>query len=743
MDVDKQIREAVRNGSQESIEDVRFTKEMELRIRGAIAQNKHKNRNRIFMAGSLAACLAVTAVGMHQQGWFPQMPSGKNLASAVATTATDKKNTEAKQNSVKVSAEEAILPLKKAIPPLSKMTIRVDSTSHGISDLTLMEGNHARASVAYDIQTGQIESFMINGERPDPYPENWDEKSVKLPSAKTAESAANAFLQRFLGEESKSYQHLATETYVNEFWEESIWQSVSYQRVENGKPVPFDILSVRINTKEQVAFFGRLNKNEQAFLTKLTDAMPDLNPSLLLFEKGRNRDGISLTVGKVNQEGHQASLQIVGNGQALESYSIEEKDKKKEPSWKQAKGAKALEQERQFLNKLLGDDSENYRLEDESKPGVYQRYHNGVPVLSDEIRMTTDESGLLRYFRMEPITFEASQYPDVSTAVSEKVAIKELSEHMKLRYVQMLDASSGEKVEKGKPVLEYTPAVSFMQKGREDGTEWHIDAISGKIAYGTGNNGLAYDQLNTKKAHAIQSPNEYVKIRSKEEAKALLQAEFGIEVDDSTYRENKIDRNGRKEYVWNDKNDKYIGVEVIAETGSVVGLGTPRSNTAVTVKREQAEEAALAFLHKYVDPGVTEVQLAQVIQPGDANPVSSGEWEFRYFMSKGGIPVLDDDNPDPAYSVTVDPSTGKVTKFHNFRETHELVELPASDSIVSKDEAVQEFLRVMPLRLVYLMKDVDRKPLPQPKLAYVPWSGEELANKTVTIDAVTGKIIAD
>ncbi|WP_429843189.1 YcdB/YcdC domain-containing protein [Brevibacillus sp. FIR094] len=743
MDIDKQMREAVRSGSQESIEDVRFTKEMELRIRGEIAQNKHKNRNRLFMAGSLAACFAVTAVGMHQQGWFPQMPSGKNLASAVSTTATDKKNTEAKQNSVKVSPEEAILPLKKAITAISKTTIRVDSTSHGISDITLLEGNNARASVAYDIQTGQIESFIINGERPDPYPENWDETSVKMPSAKTAESVANAFLQSFLGEESKSYQYLGTDTYLNEFWEESIWLSVSYQRMENGKPVPYDILSVRINSKEQVSFFGRLNKSEQAFFTKLTAAMPDLNPSLLLFDKEKNRDGMSLAVGNVNKEGHQASLRIVGNGQALESYSIEEKDKKDESSWKQAKGAKAVEQERQFLNNLLGADSENYRLEDESKPGVYQRYHNGLPVLSDEIHMTTDESGLLRFFRKEPETFDPSQYPDVSTAVSEEVAIQELSEHMKLRYVQNLDARSDERVEKGRPVLEYTPGVSFMQKGREDGMEWHIDATSGKIAYGTGDNGLAFDQLDTKEAHAFQSPKEYVKVRSKEEAKALLQAEFGIQVDDSTYGENKIDRNGRKEYVWNDKNDKYIGVEVIGETGSVVGLGTPRSNTAVTVNRKQAEEAALAFLHKYVDPGVTEVQLAQVIQPGGANPVSSGEWEFRYFMSKDGIPVLDDDNPDAAYSVTIDPSTGKVTKFHNFRETHDLVELPVSDNIVSKDKAVQEFLRVMPLKLVYLMKDVDRKTLRQPKLAYVPWSNEELANKTVTIDAVTGKIIVD
>ncbi|MFF0827070.1 YcdB/YcdC domain-containing protein [Brevibacillus sp. NPDC003359] len=742
MDVDKQMREAVRNGSQESIEEVRFTKEMELRIRGAIAQNKHKNRNRIFMAGSLAACLAVTAVGMHQQGWFPQMPSGKNLANAVATTATNKKNTEAKQNSVKVSPEEAILPLKKAIPAISKTTIRVDSTSHGISDITLMEGNNVRASVAYDIQTGKIESFMINGERPD-YPENWDETSVKMPAAKTAESVANAFLQSFLGEESKSYQHLGTETYVNEFREESIWLSVSYQRMENGKPVPYDILSVRINSKEQVSFFGRLNKSEQAFFTKLTDAMPDLNPSLLLFDKEKSRDGMSIAVGNVNKEGHQASLQIVGNGQALESYSIEEKDEKEEPSWKQAKGAKAVEQERQFLNKLLGADSENYRLEDESKPGVYQRYHNGLPVLSDQIRMTTDESDLLRFFRKEPDTFDPSQYPDVSTAVSEEVAIQELSEHMKLRYVQNPRIRPESKQgEKWQPILEYTPAVSFMQRGREDGTEWHIDATSGKIVYGTGDNGLAYDQLNTKKAHPIESPKEYVKVRSKDEAKALLQAEFGVQVEGLTYRESVRERDGRKEYVWYDKNDKYIDVEVIAETGSVVGLGTPRSDTAVTVKRQQAEEAAFAFLHKYVDPGVKEVQLAQVIQPGEANPVSTGEWEFRFFMSKDGIPVQDREQK-AAYSVTVDPSTGKVTKFDNYRETHELVELPASDKIISKDKAVEEYLRVMPLKLVYLMKDVDGQKLPQPKLAYVPWSEEKLANKFMALDAVTGKIIAD
>ncbi|UED72967.1 YcdB/YcdC domain-containing protein [Brevibacillus sp. DP1.3A] len=736
MDVDKQIREVVRSASEESVEEVRFTKEMELRIRGAIAQNKHKNRNRIFVAGSLAACLAVTAVGMHQQGWFPQLPNGKNVTNAIATTATKTNNKEANPNSVKVSPEEAILPLKKAIPALSKMTIRVDRTSYGFSNLTLLEGDNARAKVAYDIQTGQIESFTIDGDR-------GEQKEEKLPSAKTAEKAASAFLQAFLGEESKTYQLVETQIYTDEYKVKGPWMSVNYQRMENGQRVPFDVLSVGIDQHEQVTFFGRLNKSEQAFFTKLTDAVPDLNPSLLLLDKEKNHDGMLVILGKMNKEGHQVSLAIYGNGQALESYMLLYRDKKEAASRKEAEGAKALEQERQFLNKLLGADSENYRLLDANNPGLYLRYYNGLPVLSDEISIVTTDSGHVQYFRKEPVSFEPSRYPDVSTAVSEEVAIKELSEHMKLRYVQNPRIRPESKQgEKWQPILEYTPAVSFMQRGREDGTEWHIDATSGKIVYGTGDNGLAYDQLNTKKAHPIESPKEYVKVRSKDEAKALLQAEFGVQVEGLTYRESERERDGRKKYVWYDKNDKYIGVEVIAETGSVVGLGTPRSNAAVTVKRQQAEEAAFAFLHKYVDPGVKEVQLAQVIQPGEASPVSSGEWEFRFFLSKDGIPVQDREQK-AAYSVTVDPSTGKVTKFDNYRETHELVELPASDKIISKDKAVEEYLRVMPLKLVYLMKDVDGQKLPQPKLAYVPWSEEKLANKFMALDAVTGKIIAD
>ncbi|MGG4443581.1 YcdB/YcdC domain-containing protein [Brevibacillus fortis] len=736
MDVDKQIREAVQSASEESVEEVRFTKEMESRIRGAIAQNKHKNRNRLFMAGSLAACLAVTAVGLHQQGWFPQMPSGKNITNAVATTTTNKKNTEANQNSVKVSPEEAVLPLKKTIPALSKMTIRVDRTSYGFSELTLLEGDTERANVAYDIQTGQIESFTMIGDRT-------EQKDAKLPSAKSAENAAKAFLQVFLGEESKSYQHIETQIYTDEHMVKGPWMSVNYQRMENGQPVPFDVLSVGIDQREQVAFFGRLNKSEQDFFTKLTDAVPDLNPSLLLLDKEKNHDGMLVILGKMNKEGHQVSLVIYGKGQALESYMLLYRDEKEAASRKEAEGAKALEQERQFLNKLLGADSENYRLLDGNNPGLYLRYYNGLPVLSDEISIVTTDSGHVQYFRKEPVPFEPSRYPDVSTAVSEEVAIQELSEHMKLRYVQNPRIRPESKQgEKWQPILEYTPAVSFMQRGREDGTEWHIDATSGKIVYGTGDNGLAYDQLNTKKAHPIESPKEYVKVRSKDEAKALLQAEFGVQVEGLTYRESVRERDGRKEYVWYDKNDKYIGVEVIAETGSVVGLGTPRSDTAVTVKRQQAEEAAFGFLHKYVDPGVKEVQLAQVIQPGEANPVSTGEWEFRFFMSKDGIPVQDREQK-AAYSVTVDPSTGKVTKFDNYRETHELVELPASDKIISKDKAVEEYLRVMPLKLVYLMKDVDGQKLPQPKLAYVPWSEEKLANKFMALDAVTGKIIVD
>lgn len=721
MELDQGLREAVREAGKAAASEVKFTREMEERIRMEVGKKKHKNRNRVVMAGSLAACLALTVLGV-REGFLPSMSPQKNGTSTAAANQTDKTAEQA------VSPEQALAPLKKAVPELGGVTLRKGETLDGVALVTMLQKDRAIGQVAYDTRTGRIESYLLDAS-------NDGEKTTIAPAQ--AEKVAQAFLQTALGEEAKAYAHQATEVYADEDWRNGTWMNVSYQRLENGKPVPFDVLTVQVDKKERVAFFGRLNEQEQKLFAKFAASVPELNPSPVVYNKQLTRDGWALVLGKVNDEGKTAMVSEIGNGQDIDLYRIQ-RDRNEEAQKPNA--AEALKQAKQLLGRLLGADSANYRHVESNSAEKFMRYHSGLPVMNDVLDIELGSSGRLLMFSKPTRAYPPSSFPDASEAVAKSAAENELAANMKLVYVQHMADGKALK----QPTLEYRAAVSFFQQGRPVFLDWYIDAHSGKINYGTGNNGFAYDQLQREQpqADAFETNEQPVIVRTKEEAKALLQTEFGVNVEGMSYRESVDDHQTNKSFNWTDSKDRWHEVTIDTKTSQVVGLRVPRTDTQVTVKREQAEQTAVFFLAKYADPGVKEVQLAQVMEPGTANPVSSGNWVFRYVMSKDGIPVLDK-GPDAAYEVSVDPSTGKVNSFRNWRETHKLTELPSSAEVVSKQKAAESFLRVMPLRLVYLLKDQENDWLDRPRLAYIPWSEEELASSFITIDAKSGEAVIE
>ncbi|KZE52869.1 hypothetical protein AV540_09655 [Brevibacillus parabrevis] len=721
MELDQGLREAVREAGKAAASEVKFTREMEERIRMEVGKKKQKNRNRMFMVGSIAACLAVTAWGVQEGGMLPLSPQGSEVS--VATANNTKKTT-----GNEISPEQALAPLKKAVPELGSITLRKAETLDGITLVTLLQKDRAIGQVAYDTQTGRIESYLLDAS-------NDGEKTTIAPAE--AETVAQAFLLTALGEEARAYEHQATEVYSDEDWRHGTWMNVSYRRLENGKPVPFDVLTVQVDKKERVAFFGRLNQQEQKLFAKFAAAVPELNLSPVVYNKELTKDGWALVLGKVNDEGKTAMVSEIGNGQDIDLYRIQ-RDRNEEAQ--EPNQAEALQQAKQFLGRLLGADSENYRHVESNSAEKFMRYHSGLPVMNDVLDIEMGSSGSLLMFSKPTRTYSPSSFPDASEAVAKSVAENELAANMKLVYVQHMSEGNALK----QPTLEYRAAVSFFQQGRPFFLDWYIDAHSGKINYGTGNNGFAYDQLQREQpqADAFETHEQPVTVRTKEEAKALLQTEFGVNVEGMSYRESVDDHQKNKSFNWTDSKDRWHEVTIDAKTSQVVGLRVPRTDTQVTVKREQAEQAAVFFLDKYADWGVKEVQLVQVMEPGEANPVSSGNWVFRYVMSKDGIPVLDK-GPDAAYEVSVDPATGKVNSFRNWRETHKLIELPSSAEVVSKQKAAESFLRVMPLKLVYLLKDQENEWLDRPRLAYIPWSEEALASNFITIDAKSGEVVIE
>jgi len=315
---------------------------------------------------------------------------------------------------------------------------------------------------------------------------------------------------------------------------------------------------------------------------------------------------------------------------------------------------------------------------------------------------------------------------------------------MKLRYIERSvvkrDPETHQVIEE-RPLLDYTPTVTHVQMGEIRTLNWYIDAGTGKVERGMGNNGIDYDRRTTHEPIRLKAAKPTM-IKTKEEAARLLTDQFGVKVTGLpvSEREGKS-RFGAKQHVfqWQTNNEKRLEVVTNAKTGQVEEIYIPRVDGKITVSQQDALKEAIATLEKYVDPGVTEVQISQILEPQEANPVNSGNWHFSFFKSQDGVPVIEQ-YPDLAYQVSVDPSTGKVNGFQNLTQWKDKIVLPDKSQVVPVKEAVQEYLKVMPLQLAYTLKGVDGEKLSEPKLIYVSIGTKENADKHIYLNAITGKV---
>ncbi|USG65020.1 peptidase [Brevibacillus ruminantium] len=723
MDVDKELREAVQNSSRKVVQDVTFTPELEKRIYDQLATRRKKS-SRIYMFGTIAACLAL-ALGVWT-GMPAEFKEGWQQSASILS-----------EQKAKAMVQKALQPLQTAIPELSSYQLEIKDTASGTIQAVLRKSDREFAKVAINRTSQDVEVFK------------WTtgETDLQAPSEEMAKEKATAFLRTFLGEKSEQYRQVAArEIYrpQNGYLELDVnGMYVAFKQTGNGKGATSSDLSVWVDGSGRIVSYGYINQDEQALLAKLEKALPEWKADYVLANKDASSSGHALTLAGADKKGHTALVSVGRDGHTLLSYQVGRMgDQVDPPEW--APKSLALEKANQFLQQILEKDWKNYRETGNTDIPRYRRYHDGLPVLEDHLYVAVDREGRVLGYGKSVDQIDLARLPDPSKALPLQDAKQAVAENMKLRYIENVvfkrDPVTREPVEAG-PLLEYTPAVAYLQMGDTRSLYWYIDAETGKIRYGLGNNGMEYDQLSTHEPIRMGTGKpDQPAVKTKEEAARLLTDEWGVHLQGLKLHEyDREDGRKQKVYKWETKDQKRLEVVTDGQTGRVIQVEIPRTDTQITVSQQDAFQEAIRVLKTYTDPGVEEVQLSQVIEPGQSTPVSSGDWQFEFIKSHEGVPVLEQ-NANEAYIVTVDPSTGKANGFLNRTDMTAAVALPDKKRAISVEQAAQAYLNIMPLQLAYTLKGVEGEKLVEPKLIYVPMN-EEYAERIIHLDAITGKAV--
>ncbi|MGE5701574.1 MAG: peptidase [Clostridia bacterium] len=729
MELEKAFREAVREAGDRIVGNARMNPGLEKRIRHSIEQGKRKQQRGLFMSTAVVACLVVAFVIMSPLRFFDQ--TGQEETSSLPTTAQPQVE---QPRYTKEWADKAVQPLMKAVPQLDGFRMLTMESSPIYIGLQLRNHEDSYAYVTFNNRNGELETFALEKPRL---------ATEKAPSRDGAVQKATSFLRALLGEASDNYAVASSKEVSIDGLQNARAINVTFQNGKK-KAAPPDTISVWVDGAGQVIAFNRINEQEQALLERLQQAIPGFGPELVLKQKRPHGQGYTITVENTNEQNQTVLISTSGNksGETLIGFSYENQaGRGNRPSAEQR--AAAVGKATDFLQQILGKDSASYKPISYYEPTTFQRYHNGLPVLGDQIQVFVDDKGSVQDFQKREEIFDPASFPDPAEAISVEQAEHTLQTQMKLRYIELFAISRDPKSRKPleiRPLLEYTPAISSLQMGRHPSQQWMIDAKTGRMKYGLGSNGMDYDRHDSHPPFRVNAPKQYVTVSSKAEAEHLLLTAMGANLKDLTYQES-TDPRGMTVYQWTTKEDRAFRVTTDANNGRVVEISKPRVDTANTVSEQEARQAALSFLERFIDPGVEEVQLSQVIVSGEGNPVRSGDWEFEFLKSHDGIPVIQE-YPNEAYIVTVDPSTGKANGFLRRSEKWEqATDLPDRSKVVSVQEAVAEYVKYLPLQLAYTVRDESGDRLAAPALVYVPMSEERYAEKYIHLDAISGKVV--
>ncbi|MCO1602515.1 YcdB/YcdC domain-containing protein [Desulfosporosinus nitroreducens] len=183
-------------------------------------------------------------------------------------------------------------------------------------------------------------------------------------------------------------------------------------------------------------------------------------------------------------------------------------------------------------------------------------------------------------------------------------------------------------------------------------------------------------------------------------------------------------------------NSKYINARVSATTGELLGfaISTQQNDkTEVKLDRAAAQKLAEEFLKKVQPERFSQVVLdpeTDLISKMSPEPWNNQAFSYRRVVN--GV-----DFPENGMIINVDPVAGIVTNFElNWSE----YDLPGLSGILSKDKAVESFLKARPLTLTYVR--IYSNGIPGDlRLVYLPIAKDRSIPISNILDAKSGELL--
>ena len=287
-----------------------------------------------------------------------------------------------------------------------------------------------------------------------------------------------------------------------------------------------------------------------------------------------------------------------------------------------------------------------------------------------------------------------------------------------------------------------------LQLGPED---WLATGSSGIGGMGSAKeNGAASDS----KGAPVLSPQEQqevertAKLLKRDEAISAVQRWIGIP-DNLTLRSANLGTDWRNAdmHVWSfdwsntgsengEGKPQYLSARVSAANGELLGFNIsypPTEKPETTLDQSALQKLAEEFLKRVQPNRFSQVGLDT--ENSSNAKISPEPWNNQYFSYHrvaNGV-----DFPGNGMTVNIEPAAGVITGYElNWSES----DLPGLSGVLSKDRAVESFLKVRPLTLVYVR--IYSKGLPgNLRLVYLPVGPDPSIPLSNTMDAKSGELL--
>ncbi|WP_047153440.1 YcdB/YcdC domain-containing protein [Aneurinibacillus tyrosinisolvens] len=379
---------------------------------------------------------------------------------------------------------------------------------------------------------------------------------------------------------------------------------------------------------------------------------------------------------------------------------------------------------------------------------------NGLPVVGDiGPRVDVDAFGHVVSYQYKPIDLSkiVVPKPDSAKPVEDIKRMVTTADSISLNYIEAQPEKYGppNTEVKTKSVLQYN---SSLYPYLHPQTGKLVDMMSGEEAVNQSKPRVFEKNV------TLQPKGQPLLARSEKEAKEIIETLFDanglaskLQLQEEIMHEDQKNSPYQMYQFSTEDHRTYAFMNVDKKTGQVRNASLQLNNgdesqpKAAKVTKEQAFTTALAFLETYAGPTAGQLKWIDYTWEPERLPVwvdksklpqgMSPEEPAEYFFSFNelyqDIPVL-----DRSYQVSINKQTGKVVAF-SLAAPKEKLNLPDSKNIVTKEQAIESFLKNEPLKLQYLWPAYFDQMAPAPVLVY----GRNFKEGHGYVDAITGEYV--